>query len=1199
MALIIGGGITIGSSVSVTVEKASLTPAFSYNAGNSMCYSGSGADFNNFTNYIGSGYSVNNIFDLSSDIANATIGNYGFFNGTNSADMQWVNQGNSSYFNFDPVHNTNIASDGLNGYNIPENSSFTYFAVIQVNDFGNSSTSTGGIVGGDSSSFGFLSAEVSSTPYPILIASAAGGPGPEFYVVDATTEFQPGVWYAVATTYDTVAQTMKIYVNGTLTATQTGLSPLPADEPLYWGTWEGINWLNGKMSVMSAWSRALSGAEIVTYTNSVAGPYLDLPIASSSAVYTVPSPPEGYTFTVPEGVTSVSVLTVGAGGGGTADAYSPPGGSSVVVDNNTNILVPTTFTGTGNQVFVDGIANPQVLDLTTEYVVFNPAITSNALPTTFGTITNINSTDINNVTITINQTFTSTSGDMYSFYIALAAAEGGYEIDNYFYNSGNVNPEGDATPGPGYRAKPLIGDGGGYGGVVDYLSYDPIGGGGAGGYGTNDPIVAFNPNQTYLYNGNGNTGTGVPETVAVLSNNNLTVAATANNTLQGIATGTYSFSDSKVMFSLTVDANTPFIGLVIGFGNYNANIAGPLGSDINSGGFKSDGLFYSNGYGYAGYPTYVVGDVVDIAIDDTNYTTWIRVNGSDWNSNPSADPVTNTGGQSYSIPGQINVVGPLYLMTTQGDSTHICQWSINTSNTYPIPSGFTFIAGNANAGSTGGDGSLYKLPTMKAGQGGSGAGGGGRYQDTGAGGGGVGIYGIGRSGPTDGWINEGRIQANSTIAIAGGGRGGSSVGYTGTQGGQATAWNGGYGGFPGGGGGCAIDYYVGGNGGALAYKNNYTVVPGQDLSIIVGAGGIGQNVGGTGGSGAVRIIWPGDTRQFPNTNCGIDEVTVPTLDITAHNTPSGNPSGSVTWNIIGNGDATVLESGIIWGLPGNDNYLNSVDICDGSSTTAQRSAIRVGGTCSGGFVTGLTGSQTLSFNSYLFDNETINIRAYARNEAGVAYSPTTLTWTPSICLAEGTLITLADGSTKTIENIEMSDSLRVWDFDKGVFTASNPLWIKVEETTSQYNLLSFSDGSTLKTINQHRIFNKEKGMFTHPMTDDTPIGTTTINSFGEEVTLVAKEVVQDEVNYYNVVTNYHMNLYANGILTSLRFNNVYPITNMKFVKDDRVLRSLSEFGDIDSRWVTGLRLQEQTYAVEFIQKYIARLEQTEQETCYA
>jgi hypothetical protein len=48
----------------------------------------------------------------------------------------------------------------------------------------------------------------------------------------------------------------------------------------------------------------------------------------------------------------------------------------------------------------------------------------------------------------------------------------------------------------------------------------------------------------------------------------------------------------------------------------------------------------------------------------------------------------------------------------------------------------------------------------------------------------------------------------------------------------------------------------------LAYKNNISVTPGNSYSIVVGA------KRGTGGLGAVRIIWPGDTRSFPSTNTG-------------------------------------------------------------------------------------------------------------------------------------------------------------------------------------------------------------------------------------------------------------------------------------------------------------------------------------------
>jgi hypothetical protein len=35
-----------------------------------------------------------------------------------------------------------------------------------------------------------------------------------------------------------------------------------------------------------------------------------------------------------------------------------------------------------------------------------------------------------------------------------------------------------------------------------------------------------------------------------------------------------------------------------------------------------------------------------------------------------------------------------------------------------------------------------------------------------------------------------------------------------------------------------------------------------------GSGGVPRYSFATGGSGAVRIIWPGDLRQFPSTNTG-------------------------------------------------------------------------------------------------------------------------------------------------------------------------------------------------------------------------------------------------------------------------------------------------------------------------------------------
>ena len=321
--------------------------------------------------------------------------------------------------------------------------------------------------------------------------------------------------------------------------------------------------------------------------------------------------------------------------------------------------------------------------------------------------------------------------------------------------------------------------------------------------------------------------------------------------------------------------------------------------------------------------------------------------------------------------------------------------------------------------------------------------------------------------------------------------------------------------------------------------------------------------------------------------------TIPTLNITAHTFSGGSPDGSITFNITGDGGSTVLETGVIYGLPGQTTYAISVDTCTGSSTTAERTAIRDGGGCPNPYTTGLTGSQTIAFYANEFTYETINVLAYARNAVGTAYSPTVLSWIPQLCLVEGTLVTLANGTTKAIEDIVMSDSLRVWNFDLGVFASAKPLWIKQQETTTQYNLLTFSDGSTLKTIEQHRIFNKEARAFTYPMTADTPIGTTTVNVHGEQVTLVDKCIMIDTVNYYNVITERHLNLYADGILTSMRYNNIYPITDMKFVKDNRQLRDRNEFAGIDQRWIDGLRLTEQTISLAAVKSYTQRLEYKE------
>lgn len=200
-----------------------------------------------------------------------------------------------------------------------------------------------------------------------------------------------------------------------------------------------------------------------------------------------------------------------------------------------------------------------------------------------------------------------------------------------------------------------------------------------------------------------------------------------------------------------------------------------------------------------------------------------------------------------------------------------------------------------------------------------------------------------------------------------------------------------------------------------------------------------------------------------------------------------------------------------------------------------------------------------------------------------------IVYAPCCCLVKGTKVTLTNGRMKNIEDITYEDSLRVWNFDDRKMDSSKPLWIKKPEFTEKYILLEFSNGSHVKTVSQHRIFNKQKGKFTYPMTDDTPLGTVSFTSYGEEVRLISKKYVFEKVEYFNIITKWHINHFANNILTSCRYSNLYPIENMEYVKEPRSLLKKSQIA-VPDEYFYEMRLDEQPFPISEMEEYIARLE---------
>jgi hypothetical protein len=237
-----------------------------------------------------------------------------------------------------------------------------------------------------------------------------------------------------------------------------------------------------------------------------------------------------------------------------------------------------------------------------------------------------------------------------------------------------------------------------------------------------------------------------------------------------------------------------------------------------------------------------------------------------------------------------------------------------------------------------------------------------------------------------------------------------------------------------------------------------------------------------------------------------------------------------------------------------------------------------------------TGSFDIVAVTNTFPGEFFICMPFATNASGTGYGAPISSEGTNPCLVRGTMITMADMSRVAVENITYNDDILVWDFDLGEFASAKPVWIKKTQTAVVSCLLTFSDHSELRIVGEspkaHRIFNKEAGKFTYGSMPETPIGTTTFNDQGEEITLISKEWIVGEVEFYNVMTDYHMNLFANSILTSMRYNNVYPITDMKFVKDSRTLRTADDYPNIEERLYKGFRLAEQTQSIEEIETHI-------------
>lgn len=179
------------------------------------------------------------------------------------------------------------------------------------------------------------------------------------------------------------------------------------------------------------------------------------------------------------------------------------------------------------------------------------------------------------------------------------------------------------------------------------------------------------------------------------------------------------------------------------------------------------------------------------------------------------------------------------------------------------------------------------------------------------------------------------------------------------------------------------------------------------------------------------------------------------------------------------------------------------------------------------------------------------------------------TATGGICLIEGTKILLADGTYKNIEDINYYDLLLVHDYTTGELIEEYPIWIEQEHKTNKYQLTTFSDGSTLKTVGFHGVFSYDKNEFISvDNKKDFKVGTT-IAKYNpstkkmEPVKVSKIEFIKEDVTYHHVVSTRFYNIISDNILTTdgtVILSNLYGFNkNITWTDVSKMVQSNNDY----------------------------------------
>lgn len=175
----------------------------------------------------------------------------------------------------------------------------------------------------------------------------------------------------------------------------------------------------------------------------------------------------------------------------------------------------------------------------------------------------------------------------------------------------------------------------------------------------------------------------------------------------------------------------------------------------------------------------------------------------------------------------------------------------------------------------------------------------------------------------------------------------------------------------------------------------------------------------------------------------------------------------------------------------------------------------------------------------------------------------------SSCIVEGTLITLADGTKRKVEELKFGDLILTWSFNSGTYEVHPIIAIeKASNVLSNILLIRLSDGKEIRIVSSQSFFDMETKEYFNINTSnyDSAIGKNILvdnNGKVGQAKIITIELYVERVNLYEIITAEDFNFFANDILTIEPFIfclNIFEINDSLMYDKELMQQDIEKYG---------------------------------------